>query len=157
MLLEHLVDHSLVLEEPGPDPRAMRFRLLETVRLYAEERLAARGAEHAAHARQRHANAYFALAERAEVKLLGPAHAHWFARLEAEHATLRSALAWAVEDGHIALAERLAAALTNFWGSGGSAVLGALLGLVVNLIHGDLPADTEAALTRVATTASGAC
>jgi hypothetical protein len=37
---------------------------------------------------------------------------------------------------------------------GASAVLGALLGLVVNLIHGDLPTDAEAALTRVATTAS---
>lgn len=34
-----------------------------------------------------------------------------------------------------------------------SAVLGALLGLVVNLLHGDLPGDPEAALTRVATTA----
>jgi hypothetical protein len=34
-----------------------------------------------------------------------------------------------------------------------SAVLGALLGLVVNVLHGDLPADPEAALTRVASTA----
>ena len=33
-----------------------------------------------------------------------------------------------------------------------SAVLGALLGLVVNLLHGDLPADPEAALSRVAAT-----
>jgi hypothetical protein len=38
--------------------------------------------------------------------------------------------------------------------SGGSAIVGALLGLVVNLLHGDLPVDAEAALTRVATTAS---
>ena len=36
----------------------------------------------------------------------------------------------------------------------GSAVLGALLGLVVNLLHGDLPADPEAALTRIAMTPS---
>jgi hypothetical protein len=34
-----------------------------------------------------------------------------------------------------------------------SAVLGALLGLIVNLMHGDLPGDPEAALTRVAATA----
>jgi predicted ATPase/transcriptional regulator with XRE-family HTH domain len=118
MLLEHLFDHSLVLAEPGPDDRAMRFRVLETVRLYAEERLVARGGDEAAHARQRHAHAFLALAERAEVRLLGPAHAHWFARLEAEHANLRAALAWSVVYD-TAVAERLAAALTNFWGMGG--------------------------------------
>jgi hypothetical protein len=33
-------------------------------------------------------------------------------------------------------------------------VVGALLGLIVNLMHGDLPADAETALTRVATTTS---
>jgi predicted ATPase/transcriptional regulator with XRE-family HTH domain len=118
MLLEHLFDHSLVLAEPGPDHRAMRYRVLETVRLYAEERLVARGADKVAHARRRHAHAFLALAERAEARLLGPAHAHWFARLEAEHANLRSALAWSVVYD-TALAERLAAALTNFWGMGG--------------------------------------
>jgi hypothetical protein len=37
---------------------------------------------------------------------------------------------------------------------GGSAVLGALLGLIANPMHGDLPVDPEAALTRVARTAS---
>ena len=37
---------------------------------------------------------------------------------------------------------------------GGCAVLGALLGFVVNVLHGDLPADPEAALTRVAMTPS---
>lgn len=37
---------------------------------------------------------------------------------------------------------------------GVSAVLGAALGLVVNLLHGDLPDDAEAALTRVASTPS---
>jgi predicted ATPase/transcriptional regulator with XRE-family HTH domain len=119
VLLEHLVDHSLVLAESGPDPRAMRYRLLETVRVYAQERLAARSANDTAYTRQRHALAFLALAERAEVRLLGPAHAHWLARLDPEHANLRSALAWSVEYGHTALAERLAAALTNFWGMGG--------------------------------------
>jgi predicted ATPase/transcriptional regulator with XRE-family HTH domain len=118
MLLEHLVDHSLCLVEPGPDPHAMRYRLLDTVRLYAEERLMGRGADDAAHARQRHAHAFLALAERAEVPLLGPAHAQWFARLEAEHANLRSALAWSVVNDTI-LAERMAASLMNFWGMGG--------------------------------------
>lgn len=36
----------------------------------------------------------------------------------------------------------------------GSAIVGALLALVVNPLHGDLPTDPEAALTRVAATAS---
>ena len=38
--------------------------------------------------------------------------------------------------------------------SAASAVAGGLLGLMVNLAHGDLPADPEAALTRVAATAT---
>ena len=46
-------------------------------------------------------------------------------------------------------AQRMAARL-----GGISAVSGALLGIVVNILHGDLPADAEAALTRVATAAS---
>ena len=77
-LLGHLVDKSLV----AFDPQTERYKLLETVRQYAAERLAASGEE--AQVRDRHLGYYAALADRAGPGLAGPEHEHWHARLDAE-------------------------------------------------------------------------
>ena len=71
---------------------AVRFGMLETVREYALERLAASGEEDAA--RAAHAAYFLALAERAEPHLLLAGQEAWLDRLEAEHDNLRAALAW---------------------------------------------------------------
>ena len=112
-LLDRLVDKSLVLPEFRDDEPA-HYRLLETLRQYGRERLAAAG--ESAIVRARHAAYFLALAERAEPELRGPQQSGWFARLEREHDNLRAALGWAVrEDPPLGL--RLVVAVWRFWHS----------------------------------------
>jgi predicted ATPase len=98
--LASLVDKSLLRQEEQPDG-APRLAMLETVREYALERLAASGEAPAIG--RRHAAYYLALAEQAEphlqmsdqvAELGGAREAAWLERLEAEHANLRAALRW---------------------------------------------------------------
>src|ERR1051325_11514231 len=107
-----LVDKSLVMVEEAEG--ASRFRLLESVREYAREKLAQSGDE--ALARRWHSDFYLLLAEKAEVELRGPEQALWLRRLETEHDNLRAALEWsrtADESGATGL--RFVEALWNFW------------------------------------------
>ena len=99
--LTTLVDQSLVSRGAGEgEPR---FGMLETLREYGLEALAASG-EHD-RVRQAHACYFAELAEAAEPILVGlmPEKAaeqrEWLACLEAEHANLRAALEWALERG----------------------------------------------------------
>ena len=84
-LLSRLVEKSLVKVEEGG-----RYRLLEPVRLYAQERLEESG--EAQDIRRRHAEHYLAFAEEAD--LIGPDQAEWLERLELDLANLRAALSW---------------------------------------------------------------
>jgi non-specific serine/threonine protein kinase len=114
-LLGSLVNKSLVLlEEREDNPQgAGRYRLLETVLQYGQERLAAAGGAPAA--RDRHLAWCLALAEEAEPRLTGPEQGAWLDRLEAEHDNLRAALGWALEGGEAETALEFAAALWRFW------------------------------------------
>src|SRR5207253_2107989 len=87
-LLTALVDKSLVVYEEQEEEG--RYRLLETIRQYARERLEERG--ETGRWRSRHRDFFLALAEEAEPKLSGPEQAVWLARLETEYENLRSAL-----------------------------------------------------------------
>ena len=106
-LLGHLVDKSLVVAENSGD--VTRYRLLETIRQYAQERLEDSGA--AETYRQRHAeyNATFAL--EAGRRLRGRDEVIWTSRVEAELDNLRAALAWAQSTEDVHLAMRLIAPL----------------------------------------------
>ncbi len=109
--LAQLVNKSLVVViEQGEEPR---YRLLETVRQYAQEKLAATA--EAAAVKTRHANYFLALAERAEPHLKSAGRASWLERLEQEHDNLRAALRWAKEQGEAEPGLRLAGALGWFW------------------------------------------
>src|SRR5262245_55442481 len=91
-LLTSLVQKSLVVYEED-EQACGRYRLLETVRQYARDRLLE--ASEAAAARDRHRDWFLALAEQAEPKLLrGAEQVAWMDRLETEHDNLRSALEW---------------------------------------------------------------
>ena len=107
-VLTGLQDSSLVGQEV--DFGEPRYRLLETVREYALERL---GTD--AEQRDRHAVAFVGLAEQAESELVGPEQAIWQERLEREHGNMRAALGWLQESGQFELELRLAAALGRFW------------------------------------------
>jgi DNA-binding CsgD family transcriptional regulator len=111
-LLTRLVDKSLVsvAERGGAEAR---YRLLETVRQYAWEKLGESGESE--EARWRHAKYYLALAEEAEPELSGAQEGIWLERLEAEHGNLRAALGWSLEGGDAGLGLRLAGALGGFW------------------------------------------
>jgi predicted ATPase/transcriptional regulator with XRE-family HTH domain len=114
--LAALLDQSLVQRAEGLEGEA-RFTMLELIREYALEQLAAHG--ETAAAQRAHAAYYLALAEVAEPELLGANQVAWRARLEAEHGNLRAALGWALEAGEAELGLRLAAALWHFWYSHG--------------------------------------
>ena len=87
-LLSELVDKSLVVI----DADGRRYRLLDTVRHYALERLDE--ADGGDEARTRHLHYYFALAEKARPELIGPKQGEWLARLDAERENLLAAHAW---------------------------------------------------------------
>jgi non-specific serine/threonine protein kinase len=112
-----LVEASLLRSETGPDG-TVRYRMLETIREFAEERLVARGEAEAV--RMRHAAYFMAFAEQYTLAQLLPDAERVLALLDAEHANLRAALAWLRDtDDHETLL-RLAAALGPFWTGRGS-------------------------------------
>jgi predicted ATPase/serine/threonine protein kinase len=108
--LGQLCECSLVVaEERGEE---IRFRMLETIREYAAERLAA---GEAGTLGRRHAEYYAGFAEEAE-PALASADPVWLSRLAAEHDNLRAALAWGrAEECGAEVGLRLAAALWLFW------------------------------------------
>ncbi len=111
-LLAHLIDKSLVAV--ANQAHATRFRLLETVREYAREKLSESG--ETAQVRERHLEFFLKLAEEVEPKLKGEAQGLWLERLEVEHDNLRAALQWSVKEKENAgLGLRLASALVDFW------------------------------------------
>jgi predicted ATPase len=85
-LLSRLVDKSLVAMEADGE----RYRLLETVRQYAQERLAASG--DVEDMRTRHLAYYLALGEAADPKMLGDEQEIWHARLDADRENLLAAI-----------------------------------------------------------------
>ena len=111
-LLSGLVEKSLVMIRGGASGGA-RYRLLETVRQYALDKLEER--EEAEEARRRHAEYFLGLAEKTETEMRGPEQATWLDRLEAEHDNLRGALSWALERGGPELGLHLAEAFWWFW------------------------------------------
>jgi predicted ATPase/DNA-binding CsgD family transcriptional regulator len=109
--LEALIDKSLLRGEEGSGGEP-RFSMLETIREYAAERLAASGEEEPV--RARHAAFFAALGERAELGFHGPEELTWRRRLETDHGNLRMALAWG-EEHDVELMLRLAGTLWRFW------------------------------------------
>jgi predicted ATPase/DNA-binding CsgD family transcriptional regulator len=112
-LLTRLVDKSLVVVEP-PREEA-RYRLLETVRQFARDRLVESG--EAGEVRGRHRDWFLALVERIiptrYVPYMDPAVLD---RLERDHENLRAALEWsATEEAGAEPALRLAGTLSTFW------------------------------------------
>jgi predicted ATPase/class 3 adenylate cyclase/Tfp pilus assembly protein PilF len=110
-LLTSLADKSLVLVEQ--DDQRTHYRLLETVRQYARERLLESGSGEAV--RGRHRDYYLALAEEAAPKLHGPDQAEWLRQLEGEHENLRACLEWSLAEQESETGLRFCRALFQFW------------------------------------------
>jgi predicted ATPase/DNA-binding CsgD family transcriptional regulator len=108
--LRSLVDKSLVVAEER-DGEA-RYRLLETIRQYAADRLAEAG--EAAATRDRHLTCFLAFAEALEPELQRDLDA-WRTRLGREHDNLRAALDWGLAAPDPERGRRLAAGLPWLW------------------------------------------
>ncbi len=87
-LLTSLADKSLVMA--ASEASQTRYRLLETVRQYARDRLAESGND--GRWRAAHCHYFLRMAEEAAGKLKGPDQVLWLQRLETEHDNLRAAL-----------------------------------------------------------------
>jgi non-specific serine/threonine protein kinase len=117
-LLSSLVDKSLVLAEVvGGDTR---YRLLESTRQYALEKL--RDADEENTAARAHACAFVTLAEELDDAYDTMPDRAWFAQVEPELENFRAARSWAFgARGDVLLGQRLAGALRGAWHSFGKA------------------------------------
>jgi predicted ATPase/class 3 adenylate cyclase len=117
-LLTRLVEKSLVALEP----EGARYRLLETVRQYAQERLDESDDGDAT--RTRHLRYFLALAERERPQLVGPEQGASLSRLDLERENFLAAHAWCDRAvGGAELGLRLVSSLKRYW------MMRALLGL----------------------------
>ncbi|MEV7803338.1 BTAD domain-containing putative transcriptional regulator [Microbispora sp. NPDC088329] len=116
-VLGRLVDKSLVAFDGG------RYRMLETIKAYAAERLAESGDERPV--RLAHAEFFARFAEAAEPHLRRAEQLEWLARLSAEHDNLSAALRWACEEAEADLALRLVGGLGWYWWLSGQRLEGA--------------------------------
>src|SRR5579871_164283 len=115
--LAQLQGHSLVsAEESAPQ---LHFRMLESLREYAQEQLDEKERQELA---RRHRDYFLYLAEEAKRALLGPEQIRWLDRLEREHDNLRATLSWCQASADEAetttrtdLGLQLAGALWRFW------------------------------------------
>ncbi|MBZ6229393.1 BTAD domain-containing putative transcriptional regulator [Streptomyces olivaceus] len=113
-LVGALVDKSLVVADPGAGGTGMRYRMLETIHEYADERAAELPGPRAAAERAHRAWAR-ALAEEADPRLRSAGQLPWIARLETEHDNIRAALGRSLSAGDEEEAAALALAMGWFW------------------------------------------
>lgn len=117
--LTRLVEKSLALIESD----GARYRLLDTVRDYALERLEKAHEKMATHAR--HLDFYLALAEEARPRLTGPEQGAWLARLDLEQRNILAAHAWCDQGPDRAeQGLRLVSSLRHWWINRGLLTLG---------------------------------
>ncbi len=107
-LVESLVDKSLLRLRRG------RFVMLETIREFARDELAAAGED--AELREAHARFFAEVAEAANLNAgeLRPGGQRLDLAIQ-EQDNIRAALSWAIGAGDIALGARIAAAMEQFW------------------------------------------
>jgi predicted ATPase/DNA-binding SARP family transcriptional activator len=117
-LLTGLAEKSLVSADPTG-----RFRMLETVREYAAEKLReaepTSGGDGADSVQHRHLEYFTKLAEEADRQLRRPEQRQWLARLEEAQGNFRAALDWS-QRFYPEGALRLALALAGYWSMAGS-------------------------------------
>src|SRR5829696_2324418 len=101
--------HAQAGDGPSGEPR---FSLLETIREYGAEQLAANGEEE--QTRERHSAWVLAFAEEAEPQVFRAEQQTWWSRLEVELPNIRASLDWFEQTGDAERALRLAGALTPF-------------------------------------------
>jgi len=111
-LVTQLVNKSLVVADLEGG-RPARYRLLDTIRTYAAERLEDSGQADAV--RAAHMMYFLRLAEESAETLRGPHQQAWIRRLLDDQDNLRAALQWAEGSGRRSEGVQMAGALWRFW------------------------------------------
>lgn len=112
-LLEHLVDRSFLRPvESGIGDQ--RYLMLETIRQFGQEQLAAHPDEERA-ARQGHAAFFALLVDAAAAHLVAPDQATWMRRLDDDLGNVRAALEWSLNESDGADALVIMCATWRFW------------------------------------------
>src|SRR6185437_2560647 len=93
------------------------YRLLETMRQYAQEKLRASREWDSAH--DQYLDCFLEWVEEIVPKLREKDQQVWLNWLETENDNIRAALAWALEQQHIELGLRIANSLLGFWDARG--------------------------------------
>jgi non-specific serine/threonine protein kinase len=110
-LISHLVDKSLIfVTELG---LRARYRMLETVRQYAREKLCDTGEAQIIY--ERHLDYCVTLAKQAFEAWYSPDEPRWYDRLDQAHDDLRAALAWALEQRKTESALLICKGIWQFW------------------------------------------
>ncbi|WP_103353802.1 BTAD domain-containing putative transcriptional regulator [Amycolatopsis sp. CA-128772] len=133
-LLTALTEKSLVVIVGDEAPR---YRMLGTIKEYAQQRLAEAGETDVA--RRAHLEYFTELAETAEPHLRRAAQLGWLAMLEAEHENITAAMRGALAAGEAEASMRLAAAAGWYWWLGGHRAEGNELILAATAVPGDVP------------------
>ena len=111
-LITSLVEKSLINMEEGDE--GARYRLRETIRDYANDKLFARGERN--RLGEAHCQYFFTMAKAANRGLQGAEQGEWTRRAEMEHDNLRAAIAAALEGRcDPILAVKIVVALMGFW------------------------------------------
>ncbi|MDQ3657876.1 MAG: hypothetical protein M3457_22725 [Chloroflexota bacterium] len=132
--LTALTDSSLLVPARGNDIR-IRYRMLETVRDFAAELLAA--SEDAGEVRRKHAAWCLAFAAQGSQALLGQD------RLTQELDNFRVALEWILDNGEIEMGLQIIIELRYFWTSGGQLAEGRRWLERLFVAGGDVPLSTQ--------------
>jgi predicted ATPase/DNA-binding SARP family transcriptional activator len=138
-LLTALAEKSLVVSHGEGTPR---YRMLGTIKEYAEQRLAEAGETEPA--RRAHLGYFTELAETADPRLRRAEQLEWLAALETEHDNIAAAMRGALAAGDAAGAMRLAAAAGWYWWLGGHKTEGNELIMAATAVPGEVPDEIRA-------------
>ncbi|KDN21794.1 ATP-binding protein [Amycolatopsis rifamycinica] len=110
--VDGLVDKSVLARVEGAT--GVRFRMLEALREFGQERLASAGTAEAV--ARRHRDHHARLLDHADAEWFGPRRHDWFARLSDRHADIRAALSWSLRTPDEAVtALEMASGVLEYW------------------------------------------
>lgn len=111
-ILTALMNKNLIMPREGRDGE-IDFKILETIREFAEDLLAA--SEESESLSQKHADYFASLAENANLEIRGEKNVYWFKRLQAEKDNLHAAIDWSFKGTQPMYGIRITCNLRYMW------------------------------------------
>ncbi|MFI6594672.1 BTAD domain-containing putative transcriptional regulator [Nonomuraea sp. NPDC050536] len=145
-VLTALIEKSLLLADGEGTPR---YRMLNTIREYAAQRLAEAGETELA--RRAHLAYFTELAETADPHLRRAEQVEWLSRLEAEHDNISAAARGAIAEGWAQEAMRLVGASGWYWYLGGHRAEGTELSIAAASLPGEVSDEVRAMAYTIVT------